>query len=131
MAQSHVHGGRVQMSDNVKNLGIFFQSSMSMSKQITALCQSLNFHLYNISRIKNLLTSDACHHVVRSLILSRIDYANSLLLNANVTDIQRLQRIQNRAARVVLGGSRYESASPLLKQLHWLTVNNRIYTKFP
>lgn len=125
----NIGNGRVQMSDNVKNLGIFFQSSMSMSKQITALCKSLNFHLYNISRIKNLLTSDACHHVVRSLILSRIDYANSLLLNANVTDIQRLQRIQNRAARVVLGGSRYESASPLLKQLHWLTVNNRIIYK--
>ena len=44
-------------------------------------------------------------------------------------DIERLQRIHNRAAWIVLGRSRYESATPLLKQLHWLPVNKRIIYK--
>ena len=58
-----------------------------------------------------------------------MDYSNSLLANANTGDIKRLQRIQNHAARVVLGGSRWDQASPLLKELHWLPVEQRIKYK--
>ena len=48
-----------------------------------------------------MLTDEACHHAIHSLVLSRLDNANSLLININVSDIDRLQRIQNRAARIV------------------------------
>ena len=76
-----------------------------------------------------MLTEEACSHAVRSLVLSRLDYANSLLMNVNVTDIHRLQRIQNRAARIVLKARKYDRASPLLTQLHWLPVKKRIVYK--
>ena len=76
-----------------------------------------------------MLTDEACNHAVRSLVLSRLDYANSLLVNINVSDIDRLQRIQNRAARIVLNARKYDHVSPLLKQLHWLPVSKRIMYK--
>ena len=49
-----------------------------------------------------MLTKDACSHAIRSLVLSRLDHSNSLLINVSKMDIGRLQRIQNRAARIVL-----------------------------
>ena len=65
----------------------------------------------------------------QSLVLSRLDYSNSMLINANKVDIDRLQRIQNRAARFVCRARKYDRATPLLKQLHWLPVERRISYK--
>ena len=44
-------------------------------------------------------------------------------------DIGRLQRIQNRAARIVLRARKHDRATPLLKELHWLPVERRISYK--
>ena len=77
-----------------------------------------------------MLTDEACHHAVRSLVLSRLDNANSLLININVSDIDRLQRIQNRAlARIISMARKYDHVSPLFKELHWLPVKKRITYK--
>ena len=116
-------------SGSVKTLGVHFDASLSMSSQVISLCKSLNFHLYNICRIRKMLTKEACNHAIRSLVLSRLDYSNSLLINVNKTDIERLQRIQNRAARIVLKARKQDRATPLLKQLHWLPVEKRIHYK--
>ena len=61
-----------------------------------------------------------------SLILSRLDYSNAVLHGAPAGSIQKLQRVQNTAARVVLQVPRRSSALPLLEQLHWLPVRQRI-----
>ena len=55
--------------------------------------------------------------------------SEKLWVNINVSDIDRLQRIQNRAARIVLNARKYDHVSPLLKQLHWLPVSKRIMYK--
>ena len=70
-------------SDSVKTLGVYIDASLSMSNQETSLCKSLNFHLYNICRIRKMLSKEACSHAIRSLVLSRFDYSNSLLMNVN------------------------------------------------
>ena len=76
-----------------------------------------------------MLTEDGCNHAVRSLVLSRLEYSNSLLINADKMELVRLQRIQNRAASIVLRAGRYDRATSLLKQLHWLPVERRITYK--
>ena len=68
-------------------------------------------------------------NAVRALVLSRIDYANSLLHNARSLDLQRLQRLQNKAARLVFACGRDRRSADLLASLHWLPVKNRIYYK--
>ena len=119
----------IVLSDCVRTLGVEIDASLSMSGQVTALCKSLNFHLYNISRVRKMLTKDACSHAIRSLVLSRLDYSNSLLINVSKMDTGRLQRIQNRAARIVLRARKHDRATPLLKELHWLPVERRISYK--
>ena len=74
----------------VRNLGIVFDSSMSMTPQITSLCTTLNFHLRNISRIRKFLDRDTCHLVIRALVLSKMDYGNAVLYGSTHSDLQRL-----------------------------------------
>ena len=98
---------------------------MSMNNQVSSLSRSVSFHLRNISRIRRFLDFNTCNHVVRSLILSCLDYGDILLLGANKSEIARLQQLQNWTARLIFCSSKYEHTSPLLhwQQLHWLPLN--------
>ena len=64
-----------------------------------------------------------------ALVMSRLDYCNSLLASATQAQIDRLQRAQNHAARVVLRKKRRDHATPLLQELHWLPVKYRCQFK--
>jgi hypothetical protein len=119
----------VQPSDTVRNLGILFDTHMSMSPHISGLCKSITFQLRNISRIRRYLDKDSCHHIIRALVLSRLDYGNALLLGSNQSDLSKLQRLQNWAVKLIHRANKYDHATPLLKQLHWLPIQERIQFK--
>ena len=119
----------IEPSEKVRNLGVIFDTSMTMCNQISCLSRNITFHLRNISRIRRFLDFDSCNDIIRSLILSRLDYGNVLLLGANSTDISRLQTLQNWAAKLIFCASKKNHASPLLRQLHWLPVRYRITFK--
>ena len=88
-----------------------------------------NFQIRNIRRIKRYLDKTTLHHVVRALVISRLDYGNLLLLGATEHEIDRVQRLQNNAARLVCSISRREHITPVLKELHWLPIRERIQLK--
>ncbi len=119
----------VHPSDTIRNLGIIFDCHMSMSPHISSLCQSITYQLRNISRIRRFLDINSCHHIVRSLVLSRLDYGNALLLGSNKSDLMKLQRIQNWAVKLIFCASKQDHATPYLKQLHWLPILERISYK--
>ena len=119
----------IQPSETVRNLGVIFDTHMTMSSQVSSLCRSVSFHLRNISRIRRFLDYNTCNDIVRSLVLSRLDYGNVLLMGADAKQIARLQVLQNWAAKLIFCVAKKDHASPLLKQLHWLPMKERIYFK--
>ena len=119
----------VTPSEKIKNLGVVFDSAMTMSSHVTSLCKSVNFHLWNISRIRRFIDKDTCSTTMRALVLSKLDYANSTLLGCKKADILRLQRLQNKAARIIFRVPRRHSSSQLLSTLHWLPIDKRIIFK--
>jgi len=60
--------------------------------------------------------------VVASLTQTHLDFANSILFRTSGSNITKLQRVQNCFARVVLQHN-YNSATSLLSELYWLSVN--------
>ena len=67
--------------------------------------------------------------VVQALVLSRIDYCNSLLMGSAEYQINKLQRIQNMASRVICSVGKFDSISHHLKDVHWLHVHEWIAYK--
>ena len=119
----------IEPSQSVRNLGVIFDTEMSMSGQVSALSRSVSFHLRNISQIRRYLDFETCHNVIRSLVLQRLDYGNILLVGSTASDIQRLQLLQNWAARLMFQVGRRDHVSPLLRKLHWLPMKQRIHFK--
>ena len=124
-----ISGSEIQSKDVVRNLGIYQDSHLSMEKQVNHLCRTANFHLKRIGAIRRYLTTDATKSLVRSLVVSRLDYCNSLLFGLPDVLINKIQRVQNKAARVVSRTPRQEHITPILRDMHWLPVQRRIEYK--
>ena len=75
------------------------------------------------------MSQAATENLVHALIMSRIDFCNSLLYGLSDMQISKLRRIQNSAARLVKRTSVRQPISPILQQLHWLPVKQRIKYK--
>ena len=82
----------------------------------------------HVSQIRKYVSEDACHHVIRIHVLSRLDYCNRLLTEVPQTHIRRLQSLQNWAARIIFQFDRRHDAMPL-SSLHWLPIKQRIVFK--
>ena len=85
----------------VRNLGTWLDTNLTMSAHINETCQAAIYHLYNIKRISRYLSYDDRKSIVQAVIMSRIDYCNSLLVSVPSTQLSKLQRLQNGAARLV------------------------------
>jgi len=79
--------------------------------------------------MRRFLTTDATKTIVQAVILSRLDYCNSLLSGSTDKLVQKLQRVQYSAARVVSRCPWHSHMKPVLKSLHWLPVRARIKYK--
>lgn len=124
-----IDNATVLSSSKVRNIGVIFDESLSMAPQVSSVCKSSFFHLRNIARIRKYLTPDAARLLVHALITSKLDYCNSLLYGLPKYIIQKLQYVQNAAARLIHQSSRYDHISPILAELHWLPVEKRIQFK--
>ena len=93
------------------------------------LCKSVNFLLWNLAKIRRYIDRNAASNAMRALILSKLDYGNALLSSCKNKDVALLQRLQNRAARIVFQVPRRHSSSPQLASLHWLPIDKRIKFK--
>ena len=119
----------IKFSTSVRNLGAILDQHLSFEDHVSRTCQTCYLELRKISTIKNYLSQDALKLLVCSLVLSRLDYCNSLLGGISKKLTQRLQKVQNNAARLISSSPRNAHISPVLRELHWLPVEQRITYK--
>ena len=85
--------------------------------------------LKDVGRVRKCLQRNHIEKVLHAVISSRLDYCNSLFMNMSKQNLYKLQKVQNAAARLILGKRRRDSATLALKELHWLNVDARITFK--
>ena len=73
------------------------------------------------------LPEGAAHTLVQANITSRLVYRNGILYGLPNILIGQVQRVQNCAVRVVKQAGRYTNTTPILKELHWLTIKYKKY----
>ena len=93
---------------------------MTLDQQITRTCRAAYFQIRRINSIRQYLSEDAVKTLVRSVVVVRFDYCNSLYIGLPMKRIKRLQTSQNTAARLISRTSRYAHMS--LKDLYYIRM---------
>ena len=119
----------ISTASSVRNLGAIFEIALSPEAFVSSICQSACFNLFNTSRSRRSLTTDDAKTIIQAYAMSKIDYWNSLLCVILDKLLNRIQRIQNYAARLVLKLHKFSHITPAPATLHWFPVNHRIYSK--
>ncbi len=116
-------------SSTVKNLGVILDSNLSFEKHISNVTKTAFFHLRNIAKLRNMLPVSDAEKLVHAFMTSRLDYCNALLGGCPASSINKLQVVQNAAARVLTRSRKYDHITPILQSLHWLPIKFRIIYK--
>lgn len=124
-----IDGEDILPADHVKSLGVFLDGGLTLNRHVSAVCSAASLHIRNLGKIRHLLTQSVTEKLVHAFVSSRLDYCNSILFGLPKGVIKRLQLIQNTAARLVTGTKRDAHISAVLKDLHWLPVQERIIYK--
>ena len=95
-------GSDVRTSANIRDLGVYLDSTMSMTIHVTRICRTAYGRLRNIARIRSSLPLRACKTLVHALVTSTLDFGNAALFGITSTLLHRLEMVQRAAARVVL-----------------------------
>ena len=105
-----VNGELVNRLDCIKYLGTNLDQHLNFKTHVTLKCQTAMYNLYKIRQMRSVLTEETCRTIIQSLVLSHLDFANSILASSPDNIIKMLQRVQNMAAKVILGKNRQDSA---------------------
>lgn len=100
-----------------------------MSGHVNNLCRTASLAIRNIGRIRKYLDQPSTERLVHAFVTSKLDYCNSVLYGLPAKQLSKLQRLQNSAARLVTKAKRRDHITPVLRQLHWLPINQRIVFK--
>ena len=87
-------GQDTNLSASAKNLGVVFDSSLNFRKHISQTCGACFYHIRDLRRIRKSLSLDLAKQIAVAIVISKLDYCNSLFHNMPETDIARLQRVQ-------------------------------------
>ena len=106
-----------------------FDSELKHTAHVNKLTSTSYHTLHNIGRVRHLLDKPTTQTLIQALVLSRLDYCNSLLLGIPKYNIQKIQRIQNMACRLINQLPGHSRVLDYMKNLHWLKIPERIEYK--
>jgi len=127
MSSVSVAGVDLSVAEEIKVLLVVLDQRMTFHTHVLAVARSRNYQCTGHPAIhRHQVYTKLAQMLACSLIMSRIDYCNVVLHGAPSYSIKTLQRVQNNAALIVFQAPRRSHASPLLRMLYWLPVQQRM-----
>ena len=119
----------ITVADSARNLGVKLDNHLTMHAYVNDTCRAASFALHKIGTIRSFLNKKSTERLVHAHVMSRIDFCTSILYGLPDVHINKLQRIQNSAARLVTRTQKRDHISPILHDLNWLPIKHRIQYK--
>jgi len=119
----------VTVVNTARDLGVILDSQLSLDAHVASVCRSSYCQLKQLRPVARSLSIEAAKTLVQAFVSSRLDYCNAIVHGLPEKLMRRLQSVQNAAARVITSARRRDHITPILRQLHWLPVRQRVNFK--
>src|SRR5207244_686283 len=123
-------GNILTPSDKCCNLGVIFDSDLTIKNHISDVCRSSFYYIRQLRQIRASLDTNSAVLLANALVSSKLDYCNFLFYNLPANYLNILQLVKNTLPNVVVPSvRRNHHITPTLRQLHWLPIPKRINFK--
>lgn len=117
-----INGERIEMVNSMKYLCVMIDSKLTLNENALYVCKKLAKKIGLFGRIAKNLTFSARMNVCRSIISPHFDFCSSLLMSSDQQSRTKIQRLPNRAIRVVLRCSKYTNTALMYETLDIMNV---------
>ena len=114
---------------SIKSLGAYLNGTMTMDTMISKRVQSCYYNLKKLGSIKRMLDIDERVLLVKSFILTKMDYCNILLSNVSLTCLRPLEKAFNACIRFIFNLKKRDHVTPYYREAHMLPTRYRIMFK--
>ena len=115
--------------DHVKNLGYIMDKFLKNGPHFNKVTSTCYCMLCDIAKVRSSMDKRMAQLIMQALVLSHMDYCNSLLAGTTQFQLNRLQHIQNMGCQVICNLKKNDHVTPSMKGLHWLKICERILYK--
>ena len=102
---------------------------MRIDAHVQDICRKTYIGIRCISSIRHLLSIDETTTLLSAFVLPKFVYCNALFYGSPMLMLERLQKVQKSAARLIFQCHKQNHISPIPTSLHWLPIKARIYYK--
>ena len=117
------------MTEKVRVLGVILDKNLTLKHYINEIYRKATNAIRSIGRIRKYLTNEHLKLLVNTLVISRLDYCDNIIYGLPKQELDKFQRVQNTAARLITRSKQNDHIKPALRKLHWLPVESRIIFK--
>lgn len=122
----HVGTDEIERVAKIKYLGVIIDSQLSFKEHAKYICKTIGFKIGFLSRCSGFTSDWTRLTIYNTCILPHFNYCSSILYLLNKNEMDRLQKLQNRGMRLILGCSRLTSIKDMLSTLRWLSVKKYV-----
>lgn len=122
----NINGEKINQVYTMKYLGFILNCRLMLTSHLDYTCRKIAKKIGFLARISNKLTPEHRITIYKSIIAPHFEYCSSILSTSNVGEFSRLQKLQNRAMRIVLRCKKRTHVQDMMDALQWLSVKQRI-----
>ncbi len=120
-----VNSQELERVNQYKYLGVFLDTCHDWNHHIGVTAGQISERLSVLRRVRRRQTVDTAKMLYNSLVLPLFDYCDVVIGNLNKTNLRRLQKLQNRGARIILKAESRTHINDMMSDLKWLTIEQR------
>ena len=120
-------GKELTPAKSAKDLGVILNSNLTYNDHVTKTVSTCMSRLGQINRVKHVLDKDTLTIVVNCLVFSKLFYCSNVWSNTTESNLDKVQKVQNFACRIVSGVKKFDHITPVLRAMQWLPIRQLFY----
>lgn len=121
-----INNNKIERVKSIKYLGFIIDEKLNFNEHMEYTCKKIGKKIGFFKRIRSKLSVLTSINIYNTIIKPHFEYGSTILYTCcNKTQLERLQKLQNKAMRAILKCNRYASIQSMLEQLQWLNIKQR------
>ncbi len=108
-----------------KYLGMFIDSNIKWDDHINDMIPKISAKIGILRSLRNIVLTDTLKQIYNAIVHLHLDYGDAVYDSASQTSKYRLQKLQTRTVRLIMGSGPHTSRNLMFNKLKWLSLQQK------